>query len=76
MVTILTCVPAHTGEVLPQDTDELYTRRYETLTNLLSGQLSEYQEEEHTLRVLMKEEVKEKMSSQIGGYRGRRGWGQ
>ncbi len=64
---LLTCVSAHTGEVLPPDTDELYTRRYETLTDLLSGQLSEYQEEEHTLRVLMKEEVKEKMSSQIGG---------
>ena len=54
----------HAGDVLPPDTDEVYTQKFKTLENLLSKQIKDYEGEEHTLRVLMAEEVREKMSSQ------------
>lgn len=62
MCYVYVCV--HSGEVLPPNTDEMYTHKFKELEELLSQQMSDYKDEEHTLRVLMAEEVQEKMSSQ------------
>ena len=61
-------LPPHVppGDVLPPDTDEVYNSRHDILERLLSERVREYEEEEHALRVLMREEVKEKMSTQSG----------
>ena len=51
------------GDAPPIEADEKFSTNYESLVEMLTRQLSVYEREEHALRVLMEEEVKEKMHS-------------
>jgi len=58
----------YSGEVVPFCSDDVFSEKHLELSKLLSQQMAEYEREEHTLRVLMMEEVREKMSNrQIQG---------
>lgn len=49
------------GDTPPVEEDERFAATYSSLHSILEGQASVYESEEHALRVLMKEEVMEKM---------------
>ena len=68
--------PWHTGNAPPVEEDERFSVVCSSLGTLLASQGSVYEREEHTMRVLMKEEVMEKMErskKQAGEGLGRRG---
>lgn len=53
-----------TGDAPPIEADELFSETHQTLVELLSQQAVVYNQEEHALRVLMEEEVQEKMTEE------------
>lgn len=52
-----------TGDAPPIEADEKFSGNHESLVGMLTQQLGVYEREEHALRVLMEEEVKEKLHS-------------
>ncbi len=51
------------GNAPPIEADEKFASTHEALVELLTQQVGVYEREEHALRVLMEEEVLEKMQS-------------
>ena len=51
------------GDAPPIEEDEKFNTNHVSLVEMLTQQLSVYEREEHALRVLMEEEVKENMYS-------------
>ena len=50
------------GDAPPIEADEQFSETYQSLIELLSQQAVVYEQEDHALRVLMAEEVQEKMT--------------
>ena len=53
----------HPGNAPPIEADEKFQSTHEALVELLTQQVGVYEREEHALRVLMEEEVLEKMQT-------------
>ena len=51
------------GDAPPIEADERFDKTHDSLVQLLTSQSAVYDGEEHALRVLMEEEVAEKMAS-------------
>ena len=55
--------PLNLGNAPPIEADEKFQETHEALVEMLTRQSEVYEREEHALRVLMEEEVMEKMHS-------------
>ena len=53
---------SYAGDAPPIEADELFTETHQSAVELLNQQSVVYEQEEHALRVLMEEELHEKMA--------------
>ncbi len=62
-ISLLLCVIL--GDAPPIEADERFVEAHDSLVHLLTNQKAVYDEEDHALRVLMEEEVAEKMATSV-----------